>query len=113
MLMSGNCVVIFAVHQYGGKMTKHSHRWDSADILTWIGILTIVLWALGKSLGFISSPVWVEMIPVYGAAAALAGISIGIGRTLQKLDRVISDVEQINRTVVDHDKRLHVVEQQG
>ncbi len=89
---------------------KHSHRWGSADVLTWIGILTIVLWALGKSFGFISSPVWVEMIPVYGAATALAGISIGIGRTLQKLDRVISDVDQINHPVTDHGKRLHVIE---
>jgi len=92
---------------------KHSHRWNSADVLTWIGILIIVLWALGKSTGLISSPVWVEMIPVYGAATALAGISIGIGRTLQKLDRVITDVEQINRTIMDHDKQLHVIEQEG
>ena len=91
---------------------KHYHRWNSADILTWIGILIIVLWALGKSLGLISSPAWVEMIPVYGVATALAGISVGIGRTLQKLDRVIADVEQINRTVADHDKRLHVIKQE-
>jgi len=92
---------------------KHSHRWDSADILTWTGILIIVLWALGKSFGLISSPVWVEMIPVYGVAAALTGISIGIGRTLQKLDRVISDVEQINHTVAEHDKQLHAIVSRG
>lgn len=92
-------------------MIEQKHRWDAAEILTWLGIATLFLWALGKSFGWISSPVWVDMIPVYSAAVALAGISISIGKTLQKLDRVVGDVEQITHTVADHGERLRLLEQ--
>lgn len=93
-------------------MTEHKHTWDIYNIITWIGILMIFLWALGKSIGWISSPVWVNMIPAYGAAVAFAGISVGIGKTLQKLDRVITDVERLESVVADHSKRLYAVETQ-
>ena len=59
------------------------------------GILLITLWAIGKSLGWIHSPDWVEMIPFFGAVVILTGISISIGRVLRKLDRVIMDVEKV------------------
>lgn len=93
-------------------MVEHKHNWNIAEILTWIGIAIMLLWALGKSIGWISSPVWVDMIPIYGAAAALSGISISIGKTLQKLDRVITDVERIEQTVIDHGERIYALETQ-
>lgn len=93
-------------------MSEHTHNWNLAEILTWIGIAIMLLWALGKSIGWISSPVWVDMIPIYGAAAALSGISISIGKTLQKLDRVITDVERIEQTVTDHGERIYALETQ-
>lgn len=83
-------------------MTEQKHTWDIYNIITWIGILMIFLWALGKSIGLISSPEWVNMIPAYGAAVAFAGIAAGIGKALQKLDRVIADVEQLEPVVADH-----------
>ena len=93
-------------------MSEHTHNWNTAEILTWIGIAIIFLWAVGKSFGWISSPVWVDMIPVYGAAAALSGISVSIGKTLQKLDRVINDVKQTEQTVIDHGERIYALEAQ-
>lgn len=96
----------------GDRMVKNEqkHNWNVAEIITWIGIGIMLLWAIGKSFGWISSPVWVDMIPVYGAAAALSGISVSIGKTLQKLDRVISDVERLERTVIEHGERIYMVE---
>jgi len=35
------------------------------------------------------------MIPIFGAIATVAGISIKVGRVLQKLGVVIDDVERI------------------
>ncbi len=52
------------------------------------------------------------MLPAYGAVVALAGISAGIGKSLQKLDRVIADVERIEQVVADHSKRIYAVETQ-
>lgn len=91
-------------------INKQTHTWNVAEILTWIGIAVIFLWALGKSIGWISSPVWVDMIPVYGAAVALSGISVSIGKTLQKLDRMIDDVERLERTVIGHGERIYALE---
>ena len=93
-------------------MSEHTHNWNTAEILTWIGIAIIFLWAVGKSFGWISSPVWVDMIPVYGAAAALSGISVSIGKTLQKLDRVIDDVKQTEQTVIGHGGRIYTLQTQ-
>lgn len=36
-------------------MVEHTHNWNLAEILTWIGIAIMLLWALGKSIGWIHS----------------------------------------------------------
>jgi len=41
-------------------------------------------------------PVWIDMIPVFSAIVTVAGISMKIGRILQKLDNVSKDVENSN-----------------
>ena len=78
----------------------------------WGGILIILLWATGKSIGWISSPVWVDMIPMYGAAGTLAGICICIDRTLQKIDTVVLEVNRISKNMIALDRRVSVVETQ-
>ena len=34
-------------------MPEQKYMWDTYNIITWIGILTIFFWAVGKSLGWI------------------------------------------------------------
>ncbi len=55
-------------------------------------------------------PAWTEMIPVFAAIVTIAGISIKIGRILQKIDSVIEDVRNIKVELKEHDKRLTVLE---
>ncbi len=93
-------------------MAEQKHTWDIYNIITWVGILMIFLWAVGKSIGWISSPEWINMIPAYGAAVAFAGIAAGIGKALQKLDRVIADVGRLELVIADHSNRLYAVETQ-
>ncbi len=83
-----------------------------AFVLGVVGIVIIILWALGKSLGWISSPVWVNMIPVFGGAAGLGAIGIGVGRVLQKVDRVIKDVDKIDNKTDDLSSRVITLETQ-
>ena len=91
-------------------MTARHHAYDAADVLIWLGIAAVTLWALGKAMGWISSPVWIDMIPIFGGVATVAGISIKVGRVLQKLDVVINDVERIEGEVKVIDKRVTVLE---
>jgi len=79
-------------------------------VLMVLGIILIIVWALGKSFGWIHSPEWVNMIPVFGGAVTLAGISIGVGRLLQKIDRVIFDVEKVLRKTDNLNNRVTSLE---
>jgi|LGVD01.1.fsa_nt_gb hypothetical protein len=85
-------------------MAEQKHRYDFTDVLIWGGIIVTTLWAIGKSLGLISSPEWVNMVPIFGILGTISGISFQIGRAIQKLDRVITDVE-------NHGTRIHSLEQ--
>jgi hypothetical protein len=87
-------------------MTTREHAYDAADVLIWLGIVAVALWALGKAMGWISSPVWVDMIPIFGGVATVAGISIKVGRVLQKLDVVIDDVDRKLDVVIDDVDRI-------
>ena len=83
---------------------KKIYHLDVTDILIWTGILIITVWALGKATGLINSPVWVDMIPVFGVVLTIAGISLKIGVILQKLNQVIIDIGDMPMEVKDIDR---------
>ncbi len=93
--------------------TEKKHKFDLVDFVIWAGIIIIFLWAIGKSIGWISSPVWVDMIPVFCGGATVAGISVKIGRLLQKIDVVIGDVDKIKDELKTVDRRLAVLEHES
>ena len=84
---------------------KNFNREGKADIITLakalmiFGIVIIVLWAMAKSFGIINSPIWLEMIPVFSGAAALGGFGIAIGKVLNRVDRLVIDVEKLDKKV--------------
>lgn len=92
------------------SIIKKDYHLDITDILFWIGILIVIIWAIGKTIGLINSPVWIDMIPIYGAVATAMGISLKIGRILQKIEQVLKDVGNIQLEVKDIDKRVTVIE---
>lgn len=77
------------------------------------GITLIVLWALAKSFGIISSPIWLEMIPVFSGAAALGGVGIAIGKVLNKVDRLVIDVESLNSDFKKLDKKVERLDERS
>ena len=72
-------------------MTTTEHTHDVADALIWLGIVAATVWAFGNAIGWISSSMRVDMIPISGGVATVAGIRILVGKVLQKPDVVISD----------------------
>jgi len=77
------------------------------NILFWAGIVTLVLWALGKSFGIIHSPNWVEMIPYFSIAVAISSASTKVGRTLEKIDNIDKRVDSIDRRVSSLERRFN------
>ena len=80
-------------------------------ILIISGILIILLWIIGKLFGLIQSPVWINMIPFIGAAGALCGLGISIGKLLQKIDTIIKDIDKINKILDSIDERINDINQ--
>ncbi len=62
------------------------------DITLYIALITLAIWIIGKSLGLIQSPAWVEMIP-YGAAV------FGAGAFYQKVTRMGTDLKEVSEKV--------------
>lgn len=92
------------------SIIKKGYHLDLTDILFWGGILIVIIWAIGKTIGLINSPVWVDMIPIYGAVTTVVAISLKIGKILQRLEQVIKDVGNIQLEVKDIDKRVIAIE---
>jgi len=64
-------------------------------------VVIILGWALGKSLGVIHSPVWVEMVPYFGGAASL----VALGKYLQKIDTLCRDVGEMKTDLKEIQKK--------
>ncbi len=79
------------------------------DVLIWVGIVLIIGWAILKSVGVIESPVWVEMIPYFGAGASIMGgayklgkIMRGIESTNRKVDGLVKFGERFRKLEHEH-----------
>ncbi|MFH0752835.1 MAG: hypothetical protein V1914_04555 [archaeon] len=78
------------------KLKAQNKIWTA---LFWIGVLLLLGWALGKSLGLINSPVWVEMLPYFGVGFSLTAGGVKLGRALEKLDFVCKDVHDMKKDI--------------
>jgi len=60
------------------------------DVLAWIALLIIILWAILKVTGVINTPIWLQYAPIW-PAIYIAGWQI------HKLETVASDVKELKR----------------
>lgn len=67
-----------------------------AIFLMWFGLIGIFLWAIAKSLGWIHSPEWVDMVPYLFGSMGGAGFFVYCGKVLNRLERVEKDIEQVD-----------------
>lgn len=84
--------------------TEKHYRFDYTDVLFWLGVLMLTAWIIGKLIGLIQSPVWIEQFPFIAALITILSIGLKAGRILQKLDYVIDAVDKLKENVSEHDK---------
>lgn len=65
------------------------------DILIIVGTALILAWAILKALGFIHSPVWVDMLPYFGAGSAIIGGTYKLGKIMEGIEDTKNNVEKI------------------
>jgi len=70
---------------------------DFWQALIWIGAIVILGWALLKSFGVISSPIWIQMLPYYGVGVTLLGVAYGFGKLMRDVEGTNKKVNQLSR----------------
>ena len=60
------------------------------DWIFWIALIILLGWALGKAIGLISSPAWMETLPIFT-------IIFMAGALWQKINTVAGDIEDIKK----------------
>ncbi|MFA5020349.1 MAG: hypothetical protein WC533_04605 [Candidatus Pacearchaeota archaeon] len=75
---------------------------DFWDFLIFIGVIIILGWALLKTLGIINSPIWLEMMPYYGAGLAGLGGAYKLGKIMNGVERLLRIEERFNKLEHTH-----------
>ena len=65
----------------------------------------LAIFILGKSLGFIRSPVWVNYIPHIAGGVTLLGIALQTGKVLQRVKDTGERVTKVDERVTKKDEK--------
>ncbi len=82
-------------------MPEKKYNFDYTDVLFYIGMILMAIWAAGYSL---------EWFRISGAILVILSIGLKLERILQKLDHVIEKVDKLDVIIKEHDKRITVLE---
>ena len=84
-------------------------RVDVGLVISWaliiLGLLMLAIFILGKSLGFIRSPVWVNYIPHIAGGVTLLGIALQTGKVLQRVKDTGERVTKVDERVTKKDEK--------
>ncbi len=90
---------------------------DWTTIIFWLGIITLFLWLLAKTLGFIHTPLIIELIPLISGFAIVITAIKNMGKFIHRVENGLSDIrdlkERVGKIEVDvHslDKRVAIIE---
>ena len=93
--------------------------WSLWDYLLWLGIILILGWALLKSLGIIGTPVWVQMIPIFGIVIVFIAGIFKAGKMAQNIETMGGDIGglkekigQINDNLISLSERVTLRDEQ-
>jgi outer membrane murein-binding lipoprotein Lpp len=77
---------------------------DIWTVIYFASILGLILWVIAKLLGWIHSPVWVEMLPYSTIIFGIVAGTVKAGKYLQKIDGLCSKVDKIEGLCAKVDK---------
>ena len=91
-------------------------------IIFWVSLLVIAVWILLKALGYIQTPVLVEMMPYAGAIFAMGAffqilydlrknvwkLNVGLGRVASEVVKTKMDVGHTSKRLDGIDKKLGI-----
>ena len=84
-------------------MTKTKTEYGWADWVFIISILILLLWIIGKSIGVIQSPVYIDMIPYLS-------IVFSAGALFQKIREMDKNILEIKMDVQETGTNLHYMD---
>ena len=82
-------------------------RWDVYDWIFWICEGLLGLWILAKLLGFIQTPLLIELLP-FLTLGFMAGNFYR--KIITKLEHVEHELASLRQDISHHDQRIHALE---
>lgn len=87
-------------------MKEHKDRTALYTIVFWLSMLSIVLWVILKSLGYINTPLIIELFPIISVA-------FGAGAFFQMVYDMRIRLIKVERAIHHLDKRVSILEAKG
>ena len=84
-------------------MTEMKTEYDWTDWVFIISMLILLLWIIGKTIGFIRSPVYIDMIPYLS-------IVFSAGALFQKIREMDKNIKEIKIGAKDTETSLHSID---
>lgn len=82
-------------------------KFDFLETILYLSLAVIFLWALGKAIGLIQTPAWLEVLPFIVIPFAAGA---GYQKIKSLLDSIIKKVDEIGKETKNIEKRLTFVE---
>ena len=80
------------------------------EILVWLSLATIFVWAVAKSFGWINTPFLVELAPVFAAVFAAGGFFEYIKMLGKEFRQLKFEVRHTNEELRGQDRRIIRIE---
>lgn len=97
------------------------YKFDIWDVIIWISLIVLVLYIIGKIMGFINTPEWISLMPiitlVFFAGAFYQKVLSFMNQIYVRTDYLKNNVDKINTNIIEikkdlsqHDKRIFSLE---
>ena len=77
------------------------------SVMFWIGIFTIFFWLMARAVGLIKIPWFIEIIPYLGGLIVIFSLVKEVGRYVNKVDMVITDVREMKIDIKEMKQDIH------
>ena len=91
-------------------MAKRKVGLSISSIIIILSLLFLFFWTIAKSVGWINTPVWNEMSPVFAAVFAAGGFYWEMKNITCKVDKIEGKVENMNKNITNLEKSIGVLE---
>ena len=84
-------------------------KMDIWKIIFWFGVISLFLWLLAKTLGFINTPLIIELIPLFSSLAILFGGIKQIAKFIHRVENGLSNIIFLKEKIENIENKIEII----